>query len=237
MIYPNESIGIYRTLQSNNIISNDTLTVSHNIMMSMDHSSIDPSHHVLPQQQQQLLLFPPRQEQQEQQQSYRDIQTAGLPVNPLEFPTPILHRAYVPSQQSVVLFDTCTSCELHQQARSSRIQSRSGQLQLSNQIDDVSLLCHVNSTNHCAYWIKSPIPSIGRNVHLGIVVVKRRTCRDSDDDDNKDDNNIIMTDDEWVTTNKMVLIKSTSLLTSNHNIQRHNNNNSNNNNSTPLTGT
>jgi hypothetical protein len=199
MIYPNENISIYRTSHSDNISATHTVS---NIMMSMD-QSIGPSH---PQQQ---LLLPLQ-----HQQSYRDIQTAGLPVNPLEFPTPIIHRAYLRSQQS--LFDHHSHSPRHQQSRSGSIKSGYERVQQSNQLNDVSLLCHRTATKH-AYWIKSPIPSIDRNVHLGIVVVPSKHSESDDKDDSTSD---------WVTTDEMVFIKSTSVTSS----IRHNN-------IAPLTGT
>jgi hypothetical protein len=188
MIYPNENISIYRTSHSDNISATHTVS---NIMMSMD-QSIGPSH---PQQQ---LLLPLQ-----HQQSYRDIQTAGLPVNPLEFPTPIIHRAHLHSQQSILDNHNHYQPLQQQQSRSSSIKSSSGQVHQPNQLDDVSLLRHVTPTNH-AYWIKNQIPSISRNVHIGIVVVRRKY---NEQDDDQEDNT--MTD--WVTTDERVLIKSTLL--------------------------
>lgn len=187
MIYfhPYENINIQLTNDTNR----DTAPVlNRNIMMSIDQSS-GPSHP------QSLLPLP-------NPQSYRDVQAAGLPVNPLEFPTPVIHRAQLRSQQSVLDYHTHYAHQPQPQQTcmgTSKSGSVPSQVPQPFQHDDVNLLCHTSTSDH-AYWMKNEIPSIGRNVHLGTVVVRRK--RNASDGTNGGD---------WMTTNEMVFIKSTSM--------------------------
>lgn len=186
--YPNENLSAPRIAHSNHNIH----TVPNIIMMSMDQSS-GPSHHHSPR------LVP----QIPYSKSYRDVQAAGLPVNPLEFPTPVIHRALLRSQQSIMNHQAhdCTQHQHQHPPRTCISGNGPPLLPQSIQHNDVTLLCHLATLDH-AYWIKNEIPSIGKNIHFGIVLVRKKLSeRDAHDD--------AMVD--WMTTDEMVLIKSTSL--------------------------
>ena len=187
--HPNENISIHQTANPSRNIS---LVLNSNIMMSIDQGNSSLLHPHLP------IPLP---------QSYRDVQAAGLPVNPLEFPTPMIHRAQLRSQQCV--FDHHTHyAQQQQQQPSTGGTSKSGrgkgpplQLQQPIQHDDVTLLCHSTTSDH-NYWIKNQIPAIGRNFYLGTVVVRVNGNETNGDGDNMS---------QWMTTNKVVLIKTTNL--------------------------
>ena len=173
-----ENIGTLRnthTCKTTSIWNRQNHTVP-SVMMSIDESRHPPTAPL------RLSPLPPP------QQSYRAIQEAGLPVNPLEFPTPVIHRAYLRTQQSIY-----------------------------DQKDNVTLLCPVNRSEY-AYWIKHAVPSIGPNVHMCVIVTRRCINGSEDNDHAQGHHhhyhhrsNDHVNNNDWITTEKWVWMKSTSL--------------------------
>jgi hypothetical protein len=155
----------------------------------------------------------------------------------LEFPTPIIYRAQIRSQQYVVLDDRSTISTSQSRSQPPTVfSSRSTgtthssschPIQHHDNDDDVTLLCRMNTTTttsttsssssssseEYAYWMKHPIPTLHQNIYLGIVVVRRHPFHATDTE--QDHNPTTTTIDEnqinqWRTTNEMVFIKTTA---------------------------
>jgi hypothetical protein len=127
------------------------------------------------------------------QQSFREVQAAGPPVKPLDFPTPVIHPAVFVPMQTVINHDHFTRC-----GSTEALHHR-----------EVQLLCRAGSSlsaSHNAYWIKKQISRTAYGtIQLGTVV--RRRCSSSLNHLYSNKEEVAA---EWMTTGETVAIKISS---------------------------
>jgi hypothetical protein len=154
-----------------------------------------------------------------QPQSYQEILAAGVPVQPLDFPIPNIHRSYIYSRQTILNHHN------HPQSQHHATNNKKQQTHEAY-YDDVQVLCRstdrATTTSDYGYWIKKIIStSTYGTVQLGVVVRKRNiscNCHSNSNNVNTHPNIANTNSDsritDWITTDEIVAIKVTSISSS-----------------------